>query len=123
MGGLPAKIGGPNLPQLGFLDLLLGVSLPAHHDEICGTWDLLDLVFWVLELRVQLPTGGPLPRAVCEDNENGKTEGAKESDGQDICKSGHCLRFDVQRSVPSDNMKEKKKREHERWAWVVGRVI
>lgn len=73
--------GDPNLQQLWFLDLLLGVTLPAHHHEIGGTWYLLNLVLRVLELGVWLSKGGPLPRVVRECDENDKAEGAEESDG------------------------------------------
>lgn len=75
-----AKVGDPNLPQLGFLDLVLGVSLPADHNEIGGAWYLLDLVVWILESGVQLSRGSPLPRVVCEYDENDKAEGTKRSD-------------------------------------------
>jgi len=84
MRGPPTKVGNPNLPQLGFLDLLLGVSFPADHNEIGGAWYLLDLVLGILELGVQLSRRGPLPRVVCEYNEDDNEEGAEESDGQDI---------------------------------------
>ena len=81
MHGSPAKVEDPDLPQLGLLDLLLGVTLPAHHHEIGGTWYLLDLVLRILELGVQLSMRSPLPRVVCEYNENDEAEGPEDGDG------------------------------------------
>lgn len=63
---LSAEVGDPDVPQLGLLDLLLSVSLPAHHHEIGGTRDLLDFILRVLELEIRPLSGGSPPIVVYE---------------------------------------------------------
>src|SRR5882757_7667963 len=78
------KVRDPYIPQLGLLDLLLTVSLPAHHHEIRGTWNLLDLVIWVF---IQWLSAVSPPIVVCEKGEEEQAEGAERDDGYDICEN------------------------------------
>ena len=78
-----AEAGDPDLPQLGLFDLLLPMTLPAHHHEIGGTGYLLDLIIRVAEVGTH-PSRKGSPTVICEKGENEKREGAEECDRQDV---------------------------------------
>lgn len=80
----PTEVWDPDVPQLGLLDLLFPVSLPAHHHEVGGTWYLLDLVVRVLKVETNLFSDGPSPVVICEQEEEEEAEGAEECERQDV---------------------------------------